>query len=168
MPWTRRGNNVTKLINILMKFYITVEGTPKLKRSFLNLKLFSIINVSEILEEYGYTYSTIDDFGSFIVSKRINSLIKSYSKSKRIRGIIYSNPTLSENVIPNLFNSLNDIENITEVVLMDDYNLPKLNNLYEYFNEIIFFPSIKKIRLIEARDIYEMSECTFNPRTGRT
>jgi hypothetical protein len=133
-----------------MKFYITIEGTTKLKRSFLNLKLFSIINVSEILEEYGYTYSTIDDYGAFIVSKKINNLIKSYSKSKRIRGIIYSNPTLGECVIPNLFNSLNDIENISEVVLMDDYNLPKLNNLYEYFNEIIFFPSIKKIRLIEC------------------
>ena len=150
-----------------MKFYITIEGTTKLKRSFLNLKLFSIINVSEILEEYGYTYSTIDDYGAFIVSKKINNLIKSYSKSKRIRGIIYSNPTLGECIIPNLFNSLNEIENISEVVLMDDYNLPKLNNLYEYFNEIIFFPSIKKIRLIEARDICEMSGGIFDPRTGR-
>jgi len=133
-----------------MKFYITVEGTTKLKRSFLNLKLFSIINVAEILEEHGYTYSTIDDYGAFIVSTKINNLIKSYSKSKRIRGIIYSNPTLCEKIIPNLFNSLNKIENISEVVLMDDYNLPKLGNLYEYFNEIIFFPSIKKIRLIEC------------------
>jgi len=150
-----------------MKFYITVEGTTKLKRSFLNLKLFSIINVSEILEEYGYTYSTIDEYGSFIVSSKINNLIKSYSKSKRIRGIIYSNPKLGESIIPNLFNSLNEIENITEVVLMDDYNLPKLNDLYEYFNEIIFFPSIKKIRLIEARDICEMSGNKFDPRIGR-
>jgi len=66
-----------------------------------------------------------------------------------------------------LFNSLNDIENITEIVLMDDYNMPKLNNLYEYFNEIIFFPSIKKIRLIEARDICEMSGHTFDPRSGK-
>lgn len=133
-----------------MKFYITVEGTNKLKRSFLNLKLFSIINVPEILEEYGYTYSSIDDYGSFIVSTKINDLIKTYAKSKRIRGIIYSNPVLSECVIPNLFNSLSKIENISEVVLMDDYNIPKLNYLYEYFNEIIFFPSIKKVRLIEC------------------
>lgn len=133
-----------------MKFYVTVEGMQKLKRSFLNLKLFSIIDVPEILEDHGYTYSTIDEYGSFIVSNKITSLIKSYSRSKRIRGIIYSNPILSEEVIPNLFNALTDMDEISDVVLMDDYNMPKLNSLYEYFDEIIFFPSIKKVRLIEC------------------
>jgi hypothetical protein len=133
-----------------MKFYITIEGTNRLKRSFLNLKLFSIINVPDILEEHGYTYSTIDEFGSFIVSKKIDSLIRSYAKSKRIRGIIYSNPLLSREVLPNLFNSLCEVENISEIVLMDDYNLPKLCGMYDDFDEIIFFPSIKKVRLIEC------------------
>jgi hypothetical protein len=136
-----------------MKFYVTTEGTQKLKRSFLNLKLFSIIHVPEILEKYNYTYDTIDEYGSFIVSNRINDLIFSYSKSKRIRGIIYSNPNIDEDIIPNLFESIYDLETISEAVLLDDYHLPKLKHLYPYFDEIIFFPSIKKIRLIEARPI---------------
>lgn len=136
-----------------MKFYVTVEGTPKLKRSFLNLKLFSIVDVNEILENLGYTYSSIDEYSAFIVNKKIMTLIKNYLKSKRIRGIIYSNPYLNEDIINNLHNELTDVPKISEIVLLDDYNVPKLQQLYTQFEEVIFFPSIKKIRLIECKSI---------------
>ena len=134
-----------------MKFYVTIEGTPRLKKSFLNLKLFSIIYIPEILEKYGYTYSTIDEYGSFIISTYIDDLIRTYAKSKRIRGIIYSNPSLTEEILPNLFDTLENIETISEVVLLDDYNVPKLTYIYSYFDEIVFFPLVKKIRLIECQ-----------------
>lgn len=136
-----------------MKFYVTAEGVPKLKSSFLNLKLFSIIYIPEILEEYGYTYDTIDDYGAFIISKRIDDLIKTHAKSKRIKGIFYSNPRINEDIIPNLFETVYNIETINEVVLLDDSNVPKLRHLYHNFDEILFFPSIKKIRLIECHPI---------------
>jgi hypothetical protein len=138
-----------------MKFYITVEGVPKLKRSFLNLKLYSIINVSEILYEHGYKYESIDEYGIFIVNEKIIKLISNYVKSKRIRGIIYSNEYLSIGAIENLFDTLEPIEKIQDIVLLDDYNVPKLKEHYKYFNEIIFFPSVKKIRLIECKPIKE-------------
>ena len=133
-----------------MKFYVTIENTSRLKKSFLNLKLFSIIYIPEILEEYGYTYSTIDDYGSFIISNQINELIKTYAKSKRIRGIIYSNPDINESILPNIFETLIEIDTISEIVLLDDYNVPKLTHLYQNFDEIVFFPSVKKTRLIEC------------------
>jgi len=136
-----------------MKFYVTVEGVSKLKRSFLNLKLFSIINVQEILENYGYTYTTIDEYGAFIVNDAIMSLVKNYSKSKRIRGIIYSNSHINELVITNLKEKIDENKRITEFVLIDEFNLPRLQTLYHLFNEIIFFPSIKKVRLIECKSI---------------
>ena len=133
-----------------MKFYVTIEGVQKLKRSFLNIKLFSIINVQEILENFKYDYNTMNDYEIFIVNKEIICLIKNYSKSKRIRGIIYSNPNLNELVIENLKEIIKNYNNITEFVLIDEYNLPQLQHFYHLFNEIIFFPSIKKIRIIEA------------------
>lgn len=136
-----------------MKFYVTIEDVQKLKRSFLNLKLFSIISVNDIIEDYGYTYETIDDYGAFIINEKILSLIKNYTKSKRIRGIIYSNPNLDEKVITNLYEQIEKYEKITEIVLIDEYNLPKLQKLYPLFKEIIFFPSIKKVRIIEAKNI---------------
>lgn len=136
-----------------MKFYVTVENIQKLKRSFLNLKLFSIIHVPDILKKYNYTYDNIDEYGSFIVSNKINDLIINYSKSKRIRGIIYSNPNLDEDLIPNIYDILEDLNQITDVVLLDDYYIPKLKHLYNNFEEIVFFPSVKKIRLIEAKSL---------------
>ena len=136
-----------------MKFYVTIENVHKLKRSLLNLKLFSIIYIPEVLEEYGYTYDTIDDYGSFIISNHIADLIKMYAKSKRIRGIIYSNPEINEALLSNLFESISNINTINEIVLFDDYNVPKLQPLYPIFDEIVFFPSIKKIRLIECQKI---------------
>jgi hypothetical protein len=136
-----------------MKFYVTTEGVQKLKRSFLNLKLFSIVHVPDILKKYNYEYETIDEYGSFIVSNKINDLIINYSKSKRIRGIIYSNPKLNENLIPNLFETIKDLDSITDIVLLDDFYVPKLKHLYLHFDEIIFFPSVKKVRLIECKSI---------------
>jgi len=136
-----------------MKFYVTAEGIQKLKKSFLNLKLFSIIDVNQILEDYGYTYSTIDDFGAFIINDKILSLIKNYSKSKRIRGVIYSNPNLNSDIIINLRDNIENMKRIYEFVLIDEYNIPKLQAYYKLFNEIIFFPSIKKIRIIETKPI---------------
>ena len=136
-----------------MKFYITIEGVSKLKRSFLNLKLYAIINVPEILKDHGYTYETIDEYGIFIVNEKIVSLIQNYMKSKRIRGIIYSNEFLQKETIENLFDTLEPYERIQDIVLLDDYNIPKLRPFYPYFNEIIFFPSVKKVRLIECKPI---------------
>lgn len=141
-----------------MKFYITIENTQRLKKSFLNLKLFSIIYVPEILEQHGYTYSTIDEYGTFIISNHIDNLINTYSKSKRNRGIIYSNPNINENILENIFKIISPINTISEIVLLDDYNVPKLHNLYSLFDEIVFFPSIKKIRLIEAVKIEDLQD----------
>lgn len=136
-----------------MKFYVTTEDTIKLKRSFLNLKLFSIINIKEILENYKYNYETMNEYESFIVANEIMAKIKNYTKSKRIRGIIYCNPYLNKEISTNLNEIIKDYEKISEIVLLDDYNVPKLQHLYEFFSEIIFYPSIKKIRLIECKTI---------------
>ena len=136
-----------------MKFYLTIENITKLKRSFLNLKLYSIIDVPEIIDEFGYHYDNIDKYGTFLINKEIMSRIETYLKSKRIRGIIYINPNLNEAIIDNLFDTLEPYEKIQDIVLFDDYNLPKLQQYYEKFKEVIFFPSIKKIRLTEYQNL---------------
>ena len=141
-----------------MKFYVTIENLDKLKKCFLNLKLFSIIYIPTILDEYGYTSDTMDEYSAFIVNEHINNIIISQSKSKRIRGIIYSHPNINDSLISNLFETLSKMPNIREVVLLDDYNVPKLTNLYKLFDEIVFFPSIKKIRLIECVKISDLQK----------
>jgi hypothetical protein len=136
-----------------MKFYITIENLNKLKRSFLNLKLYSIIDVPKIISSLDYDYNDIDKYGIFLINNEITNKINTFSKSKRIRGIFYINPNINEGIIDNLFESLYDNEKITDIILLDDYNIPKLKQYYHKFNEIIFFPSIKKIRLTEYNKI---------------
>lgn len=133
-----------------MRIYITVENRQRLKRSFLNLKMYSIISVEQILNEYGYTYDTLDEYNTFIVNSKLYDLFTSQIKSKRNRGVIYSNPYLDKCNLCELIETLNKFEKVTEVVLLDDTNLPKLKHIYDYFDEIIFFPSVKKIRLMEC------------------
>ena len=139
-----------------MKFYVTIEGINRLKKSFLNLKIFHIIDVNSILTEHHYSIDTIDEYGTFIVSSNIENLIKTYSKSKRIRGIIYSNPYLTIDSLSNLFNTVYSNPNISEIVLLEDYNVPKLKHLHHEFDEILFFPSLKKVRLMECIPIKMM------------
>ena len=136
-----------------MKFYITVENLNKLKRSFLNLKLYSIIDIPKIISNLNYDYENIDKYGIFLINNEITNKINTYSKSKRIRGIFYINPNINEEIIDNLFDSLYDNEKISDIILLDDYNIPKLKPYYHKFKEIIFFPSIKKIRLTEYNKI---------------
>ena len=136
-----------------MKFYVTTEGTAKLKRSFLNLKLYAIINIEDILEENGYKYETLNEYEYFIVAKKIMALIKNYTKSKRIKGIIYSNPYLNHDIIENILETISEFEKITSTVLFDEYNVSKHEQYYHMFDEIIFYPSTKKIRLIECQPI---------------
>jgi len=125
------------------------------------LKLFSIINVQQIIIDCGYSYNNIDDYGAFIVNETIMSQIKNYSKSKRIRGIIYSNPNLNEGIILNLRERVEKNPRINDFVLIDEYNLPRLQEYYPMFSEIIFFPSIKKIRLIECKSIKDKIDWKF-------
>lgn len=139
-----------------MKFYVTIEGINKLKKSFLNLKIFHIIDVSSILTDHNYSIDTIDEYGTFIVSSNIENLIKTYSKSKRIRGIIYSNPYLTKDSLTNLFETVYNNPNISEIVLLEDYNVPKLKYIHHEFDEILFFPSLKKVRLMECIPIKMM------------
>jgi len=145
-----------------MKFYLTKEGLTKLKRSFLNLKLYSIIDINEIIYNFGYDYENIDEYGSFMINREITDKINLYLKSKRIRGIIYINPYINETLINNLFDELEKFDKISDIVLLDDYNVPRLKEYYQNFKEVIFFPSIKKIRLTEYQDYTATDNITWN------
>ena len=40
-----------------------------------------------------------------------------------------------------------------DLTLLDDYDTPKLKDYYSLFDEIIFFPTFKKTKIIECRPI---------------
>lgn len=141
-----------------MKLYMTIEPITTLKHVFTNLSAFEIIDVDRIINDIGLDITK--ERNAFIISNEISELIKSYAKSKRIQGIIYINKNLN----PNVINTLKDITTsyekslIDEVILMDNYDIPRVEHLYSNVDEILYFTTFKKVKIIECKNIFELSQ----------
>ena len=139
-----------------MKFYLTVESKYRIQNSFLNLNAFHIIDVQEIISSFNLDLSKQTNV--FIINSYIEKSILNNAKSKRLQGIIYINNLLNETVIKNLYEMIKHNTNISQMVLLDDYYTPKLLNLYKNFEEILFFPSVRKIKIIECKPLNKNNE----------
>ena len=136
-----------------MKFYITGESYRKLRNVFTNLNTFYIIDVDSLIEESGLNPEKAAH--RFIINTEIERLIASGAKSKRYTGIIYINKGLNFDIITSIKKSLNDItkSQVEDLSLLDDYDTPKFKQYYKLFDEVIFFPTFKKTKIIECRPI---------------
>ena len=136
-----------------MKFYITGESYRKLRNVFTNLTTFYIIDVDSLIEESGLNPEKATH--RFIINTEIERLIASGAKSKRYTGIIYINKGLNFDIITSIKKSLNDItkSQVEDLSLLDDYDTPKYKQYYKLFDEVIFFPTFKKTKIIECRPI---------------
>lgn len=135
-----------------MTIFITLENASKIKESYLNLSHYALINVSDIFKEFNYSFEeyNLSQYSSEVVNNRILDLINRGIKIKRFIGIIYSNPKLNERNIDAIINKFESIEGITNVVFLDRDD-KKNREFYKHFNEVSFYPSIKKITLIKAK-----------------
>ena len=136
-----------------MKFYITGESYRKLRNVFTNLNTFYIIDVDSLIEESGLNPDKATH--RFIINAEIERLIASGAKSKRYTGIIYINKGLNFDIITSIKKSLNEItkSQVEDLSLLDDYDTPKYKQYYKLFDEVIFFPTFKKTKIIECRPI---------------
>ena len=136
-----------------MKFYITGESYRKLRNVFTNLNTFYIIDVDSLIEESGLNPEKATH--RFIINTEIERLIASGAKSKRYTGIIYINKGLNFDIITSIKKSLNEItkSQVEDLSLLDDYDTPKFKQYYKLFDEVIFFPTFKKTKIIECRPI---------------
>lgn len=133
-----------------MKFYITIEPCRKLKNVFSNLSSFYIIDVDKILDESGL--DTENNAHQFLINVELQRLITSGAKSKRYKGIIYINRRLKFETIMSIKSSIDSITNsaVESMVILDDYDLPKVKDYYTLFDEVVFFPALKKTRIVEC------------------
>ena len=131
-----------------MNLYITIEDKSKLKKAFLNLRKQQIIVVDEVVVELGYQVGKVDDYASFIVNQRIKKIITSTASGKKMQSIIYVNDNLNDEIIRGLIHFCQDNTVVDRVILLTEKG--KNEELYELFDEILFFPSIKKVHIIEC------------------
>lgn len=133
-----------------MKFYTTIEPIRKLKHFFSNLRSFYIIDVDTILEESGLDITKPSN--QFLINVELERLISAGVKSKRYTGLIYINGNMNYDTISSVRDSINEMTNsiIETMVILDDYDTPKMKDYYELFDEVVFFPSMKKTRIVEC------------------
>lgn len=135
---------------IFMKFYITIEPCRKLKNVFSNLSSFYIIDVDRILEESKLDIDNIAH--QYLINVELQRLIASGAKSKRYKGIIYINKRINYDTIMSIKSSIDSITNsaVESMVVLDDYDVPKIKDYYTLFDEVVFFPATKKTRIVEC------------------
>lgn len=141
-----------------MNLYVTIESDRKLKNIFNNLSGFYIINVDALLAESNLDLSKRSH--CFLINSEISRLISIGAKSKRYNGIIYINSALNKDIVNSLKESVEGMEKsqVDDIILLDDYDLPKLKKLYKLFSEVTFFSSLKKTKIIQCTSLSKMSK----------
>ena len=137
-----------------MKLYMTVEPLNTLRHVFTNLSAFEIVDVDHIISDIGLDITK--ERNAFIINTEISELLKSYSKSKRIKGIIYINKNLNSDIIETLKNTVTEYEKslVDEVILMDNYDIPRIEHLYSSVDEVLYFTTFKKVKIIECKNLF--------------
>jgi hypothetical protein len=132
-----------------MNLYITCYDRNKLKTAFLNLRKYQIIDTDEVALSLNYDLSNVDNYSTFIMNQRIKKIIKSTAVGKRMQSIIYVNQKLNDKIVRELINFCQDPEtNIDKVIFIAEKR--QYEEFYELFDEILFFPSARRVHIIEC------------------
>jgi hypothetical protein len=109
--------------------------------------------VDRILKESGLDIT--NKAHQYLINVELERLITSGAKSKRYKGIIYINSLVKCETIVSIKNSVESITNsaVESMVILDDYDIPKMKDYYTLFDEVVFFPAMKRTRIIECTPI---------------
>jgi hypothetical protein len=131
-----------------MILYITHEDKSKLKRCFLSLRKQIVISIDDVIVNLGYDPANLDPYSSFIVNEDIKKIITKSSSGKKSNNIIYCNHNFTNDSIRGLIHFVHDHTKIERVVFLTERN--QYEDYYELFEEVMFFPTIKKVHILEC------------------
>ena len=132
-----------------MNLYLTFEDKNKIKKCFLNLRKYLIINSDEVVEKLGFDKSNIDDCLSFIINEEILKMIKDGSSGRKLLGIVYSNSEMNDEIIREIIHFSEGVKNIEKTILLTEKG--ESEEFYELFEEVMFYPSVKKVHIVECQ-----------------
>lgn len=138
-----------------MKIYITNEPLSRLKNSFSNLNTFAIVDVDLIVKTLNLDLTKHHNI--YLMNSEIERLIATNCKSKKYKGIIYINTKLNMNILNNLLSLLENEDkkttNLTDLILLDDHDTPKLQRFYSMVDEIMYFSTFKRVKILECKPL---------------
>jgi hypothetical protein len=131
-----------------VNLYLTFDDKSRIKKCFLNLRKYLIINTDEVIDRLGFQPSEIDSCSSFIINEEIKKMIKEGSNGRKLLSIIYCNPRMDDEIIREFVHYTQDLKKIEKVILLTDKG--EHEEFYELFEEVMFFPSAKKVHIVEC------------------
>lgn len=138
-----------------MKIYVTNEPINRLKNSFSNLNTFAIIDVDLIVKTINLDLTKSHNV--FLINSEIEKLIATNCKSKKYKGIIYINSKLNKDILTNLLTLIENEDKktseITDLILLDDHDTPKLQKFYYMVEEIMYFSTFKRVKILECKPL---------------
>lgn len=134
-----------------MNLYITFDDRNKIKKCFLNLRKYLIVNSDEIIERMGFEKDGLDMCSGFIVNEEIRKMIADGANSKKLLGVIYSNPEFNDEIIREVIHFSQDIRGIESVIFLTDKW--SREEYYELFEEVLFYPTIKKVHIVNCEPV---------------
>jgi len=128
-----------------MNFYVSFKPIDELKKYIFNVKKQFTIDVINIFKEYRYNIKENNNkFKEILINRKIENLLD-YSISRKFDNIIYSNPYLGEETLFNLLSRIQSKSIQYEFIFLTEYE--KNKEFYKYFDKIIFYLEIKKMRI---------------------
>ena len=134
-----------------MNLYVTYSDKEKLKKAFLNLRKQLIIDSNDVVRSLGYDPEALSEYSYFIVNEKIKRQIQSTATGNRMQSIIYTNPGMNHEVIRSLINFTQLNTAVEKVIFLTEKG--QYEDLYELFEEIVFFPSFKKVHIVQCEPI---------------
>ena len=133
-----------------MKLYVTSANTDELKTKFINLKYFHIIDVDHIIIDNDIDVNR-DTSAYLLYEYIVNDLVRA-TGYKYVRGVIYAYSGINETIVENLYKLCKRIDAIEGLVLFDNVD-QKHRYLYNMFEEVIFMPENKRVKILECTPI---------------
>jgi len=134
-----------------VNLYLTFDDRNKIKKCFLNLRKYLIVNSDEVIEQMGFDKESLDVCSGFIVNEEIRKMIVEGANSKKLLGVVYSNPEFNDEIIREVIHFSQDIRGIESIIFLTDKWLKE--EYYELFEEVLFYPTIKKVHMINCEPV---------------
>lgn len=131
----------------MCNIYMTSESENKLKSLYSNIKSFYIFDCQAFIKSLAIDMSKPSSI--YLVNDEITRVILAHAKLKKYKGIIYINKHLSEELYYS-FKQCFGKKDTTKIILIDNGQFPKHQDIMDIFDEVIFYERFRKNKIIEC------------------
>lgn len=139
---------------------MTSDSEIKLRSIYSNLKNYYILDVQSFIKSLNLDMSKPSSI--FIINDEIQLLMTQQLNLKKYKGVIYINKHLSKELFQSFKYFFKKQGNDIKIVLIDNGQFPKHQDIMEIFDEVIFYERFKKNKIVEFSGFEKNSSDVIN------